>query len=224
LVVSVKWLLLAPKQPAATCVQSAMRASPGLCAVLLAGCGGTTASATTSPPPTVASHSIEPAEACALRLDLPVLDASASALPLDLYARALAPVVAALCACTQSEDRARIQVQVLPERGEVRATAPDVSRIDGCLAERLRPGRFTRFEVPPGVECGDDCGPRRNVAPSRPGPIERFEAKTHLSSRRDGGASASPPPVTLLYALSVDRKRNELRDRSGPHVPDLEDE
>jgi hypothetical protein len=200
-----------------------MRATPGLCLVIVAGCGGTTVSATTAPPPPVAAHSTEPAEACTLRLDLPALDASASALPHDLYARALAPVVTALCACTQSEDRTRIQVQVLPERGEVRATAPDVSRIDGCLADRLRPGRFARFDVPPGVACGDDCGPHRNVAPSRPGPIERFEEKTHVA-RRDGGASASPPPVTLLYGLSVDRKRNEVRDRSGPHIPEVEDE
>lgn len=202
-------------------VQPCMRAMLGLGSVLVFGCGGARV-APSAPPAPVASAASDPPGVCSLKLAEPaVRDNAASRLPPELYARALAPVVTALCACTRDEDRTRIQVRVLPERGEVRATAPEEPRIDACLADQLGPGRFARFDVPPGAACAD-CSPV-HLAPSRPDAVEHFRAATHPKGAKAHGASATAPPATLVFALSLDRRRNDLRDASGPHLPDVDD-
>jgi hypothetical protein len=160
-----------------------------------------------------------PPEPCALKLDTGASRGGpASRLAPDLYGRALAPVVDALCACTGPEDQARIDTRIVPSNGEVRASAPDDGRIDACLSEHLRPGLFARFDAPPGVD-GAVTAPAR-MAPSHPDPVQKFHAKQHPGSATP---AAPPPPVVLVYSLMLDRPRNELRDASGPHVPAFED-
>ncbi len=199
-----------------------MRALLGLWTVLAIGCGGAPGASPSAPTAPIVSRATDPPEVCSLKLAEPAArDKAASRLPPELYARALAPVVTALCACTRDEDRTRIQARVLPERGEVRATAPEEPRIDACLADQLKPGRFARFDVPPGAECAD-CSPV-HLAPSRPGPVEHFRATTHPEAAKSPAAGATAPPATLVFALSLDRKRNDLRDASGPRVPDVDD-
>jgi hypothetical protein len=199
-----------------------MRTWPGALAVLLIGCG----EATVAPPPSAlavpARPATEPAEPCSLTLRATAgSEGSPARLPPDLYARALAPVVAALCACPPPEDRTRIRAQVLAERGEVRATAPEEPRVDACLAGQLKPGRFTAFDVPPGVQRGAPS--TAHLAPARPGPVEQFRAKVRGDTSRPRTNDASPAPAPLVYALTFDRKENELRDATGPRTPDFDD-
>lgn len=159
-------------------------------------------------------------EPCAIKLDpgSSSADQGSSRLSPDLYARALAPVVDGVCTCAQVDDEARIDVRIVPAEGEVRATAPDDERLNACLSEHVRPGRFVAFEPPAGVESAVTAPAR--MAPSRPGPVQKFRAKQHP------GASVpppSPPPVILVYSLTLDRARGTLRDTGGHHLPLLDD-
>jgi hypothetical protein len=109
-------------------------------------------------------------------------------------------------------------VRIVPSDGEVRAGAPDDGRIDACLSEHLRPGRFAPFDAPAGVD-GAVTAPSR-MAPAHPEPVQRFQAKMHASV---ASPPAPAPPVVLVYSLTLDRAHDELRDGSGSHVPRFED-
>jgi len=67
-------------------------------------------------------------------------------MPPDVYTRAMAPLVPALCACTHHGDQVHVEARVVPAKGEVRAAAPDDPGVDACLARELAPGRFARDE------------------------------------------------------------------------------
>jgi hypothetical protein len=155
-------------------------------------------------------------EPCAIQVDpgSSSLDQGPSRLAPDLYARALAPVVEGLCACAHVDDQARIDVRIAPADGEVRATAPDDERLNACLAEHLRPGRFASFDPPAGIESAVTAP--AHMAPSRPGPVQKFRAKQHAGPSVPPPA---PPPVVLVYSLTLDRARGTLREAGGQHVP-----
>jgi hypothetical protein len=139
----------------------------------------------------------------------------------ELYSRVLDPVARALCSCTRSEDRTRVQATVTPSLGEVRANAPAEPRIDACLGDQLKPGRFAAFDAPPGLKEAETIPAR--LSPARPGPVEQFRAKRHAVPAKQT-SPAPTPTTTLVYSLVVDRKRGALRDAAGPHVPDDDDD
>ncbi|MGH7435985.1 MAG: hypothetical protein ACRENE_09950 [Polyangiaceae bacterium] len=158
-------------------------------------------------------------EPCAIKLDPPPAGNERPArLSPDLDARARAPVLDGLCACAQADDEARLDVRIVPGEGEVRATAPDDERINACLAEHLRPGRFTAFDAPAGVESAVTAP--AHMAPSHPGPVQKFRAKMHAG---EAAPPPAPPPVILVYSLTLDRAHGTLRDAAGQHVPVLDD-
>jgi hypothetical protein len=148
---------------------------------------------------------------CTLRLpDALGAHASVKYLPEELYRRALAPVVRALCACTQPGDRLTTDVRILPDRGEVRATAADSAGVDACLAANLAAARFERVAVPTGA-CVD-CGPRHVEAPARPARL------AHFGMAAPPGARPSPALV-VVYPLLVDRPAEQLREQATLRIP-----
>jgi hypothetical protein len=162
-------------------------ASPSLALLaLLAACGGASRSGPDAPtlPPTPVQAPED--DACALK----VLSASprpadpGAGMPADVYERALAPLVPALCSCTRRGDELRIEARIVPARGEVRARAPGDSAVDACLSRELAPGRF---------------------AP-------------------DKAAATAPLRAVLSVPLTVDRRREQLRDARAPRAPLFEDD
>jgi hypothetical protein len=188
--------------------------------LVLCGCAASAASSVRAPTTSRDAAPPAPLEACAIQVDPGAEsgDHPAPRLARELYVRSLAPVVEALCACAQADDEARIDVRIIPAEGEVRASAPDDARIDGCLSERLRPGRFVRFDPPAGVE-GAVTAPA-HMAASRPDPVQKFRAKLHPGTST---LPPAPPPVVLVYSLVLDRRRSTLRETGGAHTPLFED-
>jgi hypothetical protein len=114
--------------------------------VLLAACGGAShgvadAPAAPSVPPAVEAHEDD---ACELKVlsSAPGPSDTRSRMPAEVYERALAPLVPALCACTRRGDELPIEARIVPARGEVRARAPGDATVDACLSRELAPGRF----------------------------------------------------------------------------------
>jgi hypothetical protein len=187
--------------------------------VVVTGCAAGAANPARAPGASGEASSAAPLEQCAIKVEpAPRTESTPRQLAPDLFARSLAPVVDALCACAQVDEEARIDVRIIPAEGEVRASAPDEARLDACLAERLRPGRFTRFDPPAGTE-GAVTSPA-HLAAAHPDPVQKFRAKLHPGATT---APPPPPPVVLVYSLLLDRDRNALRAVGGAHAPAFED-
>lgn len=121
--------------------------APGLALLLLTACAGSpergTALTAATPPDDAPA-----VDACTLRFLAPARSTSDSRLPMppEVYTRAMAPLVPALCACTHHGEQLHVEARVVPAKGEVRAVAPDDPGVDACLARQLAPGRFARDE------------------------------------------------------------------------------
>jgi hypothetical protein len=96
--------------------------------------------------------------------------ATAPGIPRPVFERALGPVLLAVCACAHPGDEVSLVARMLPNEGEVRATAPDDAVVDRCLRSRLDPGRFApiAFEEASESASSADRAPSRVASPSAP--------------------------------------------------------
>jgi hypothetical protein len=138
-------------------------------------------------------------------------------MPREVYERAFASVIPALCACTEPGGDARVDLRIVPGRGEVRATAPEDAHLDACLGARLGTGHFEPIDVAVASDCVD-CGPRHVAAPSRPDRLARFGSPAHADVTATRPASPVARQV-VEYALLVDRRAEQIRDAAAVHVP-----
>lgn len=175
----------------------------GFVLVLLAGCGAAKSEPTSVEilplrEPTVPSQRTEesalasddPGE-CSLAWSPHRLGASVVTIPPETASQMMAPVLAALCACTKPGSEHSIVIDFEPGRG--RAVAHDSfgdAALDRCLEPRLGDQAYAAFEL--GSDC-IDCGPRRYgvFGPASQAPL------------------ASPPGARIRMPLQVDR-RSEL--------------
>jgi hypothetical protein len=108
--------------------------------------------------PPIAATS-EPPGACSLSWTPRTIGASVVTIPPETSSSMMAPVLAALCACTKRGRQHSIVIDFEPGRG--RATARDGdgdADLDRCLEPRLGDELYPPFEI--GSDC-IDCGPKR---------------------------------------------------------------
>lgn len=120
------------------------------------------------------------------------------------YSNALAPVLLALCDCTKGGEKLQVEAKILPERGEVRATALNDPATAKCVEQKLSPGQFDSFELER-TDC-IDCTPRPMPAPAHPDKIAEF-AKTQQKPDPPVVEKARPDPERqwLTFEFAYER-------------------
>jgi hypothetical protein len=186
----------------------------------VAGVGGAGGKAPTSAEGAGAATGAQADASCTLRTPSSMPSgASALHVPPELYARAFAALVPAVCACTGADDALTLALAIRPNEGDLRASAPDRADVDACLAARLAPGRFE----PVAVDGGDciDCGPRHVATPARPRGLDRYAAlRPAAATRADASAHAG---VVVRVSVRVDRPHGLLADPATTHEPGFVD-